>query len=611
MQAGTNKRFSYDQGGRLTSQTSSDGETHKYSYNSKGELSSSSYATPESGTVKTVFTYGNYNDSGERLLKKLNIHSSRFVIDYDYDSFYRAGNTITLSSGASLATTYTFRSGTGTNATSVMPKSQTQVMKDQNGTTTDTLTTNYTYDSLGNIVTVKEGTVQKLKYYYDDLNQLTREDNKYLNKTITYSYDRGGNLNAVKEYAYQTGEELSGTGTTVGSYVYGDSNWKDKLTSYNGHTISYDAIGNPLQYHNGYTFTWKRGRQLATANNGTNSISYTYNSDGIRTAKTVNGTTTNYVLEGTKVVFETDGNDGLWFYYNAAGAPVGFRMNTGSSYTLFVYRKNLQGDITGIYKGYTGELMVSYSYDAWGKVTATNEAGNSTGTTLINRNPYLYRGYRYDRETGLYYLNSRYYDPETGRFINADGLVSTGQGVLGNNMFAYCLNNPVCMLDESGESAILSLRTLYLPDYSHDPYKNYDTVILHQYVNEDRANRSKEAQQKSSVLSNTGENNATEGNDIPISLSIAPFFWDFGRIKIGTSSPEKVKNPNGWYIKVGNNWEVYAAAYYSESGKQIYRIDFQGKAHAGVEPPHIHTYEYPSRGGRISHFYDIYGNKIY
>ena len=103
--------------------------------------------------------------------------------------------------------------------------------------------------------------------------------------------------------------------------------------------------------------------------------------------------------------------------------------------------------------GYTGELMVSYKYDAWGKVTATNEAGNSIGTTLISRNPYLYRGYRYDRETGLYYLNSRYYDPETGRFINADGLVSTGQGVLGNNMFAYCLNNASSKIDIDGRSA--------------------------------------------------------------------------------------------------------------------------------------------------------------
>ena len=97
-------------------------------------------------------------------------------------------------------------------------------------------------------------------------------------------------------------------------------------------------------------------------------------------------------------------------------------------------------------------MREDFSMTVEGKVAA-NVAGNSTGTTLINRNPYLYRGYRYDRETGLYYLNSRYYDPETGRFLNADVFVSTGQGVLGNNMFAYCLNNPSTLVDYEGKAA--------------------------------------------------------------------------------------------------------------------------------------------------------------
>ena len=115
------------------------------------------------------------------------------------------------------------------------------------------------------------------------------------------------------------------------------------------------------------------------------------------------------------------------------------------------FRKNLQGDITGIYSGTTGTLLVSYAYDAWGKVTATNVAGTTESATVLARNPYLYRGYRYDSETGLYYLNSRYYDPETGRFINADGFVSTGQGQLSANMFAYCENNPVNREDKNGQ----------------------------------------------------------------------------------------------------------------------------------------------------------------
>lgn len=118
---------------------------------------------------------------------------------------------------------------------------------------------------------------------------------------------------------------------------------------------------------------------------------------------------------------------------------------------LYFYRKNLQGDVTGVYKGSTGALLVSYVYDAWDKVTATDVAGTSESADILTYNPYLYRGYRYDAETGLYYLSSRYYDPETGRFINADGYVSTGQGMLSANMFAYCENNPVNRCDNGGE----------------------------------------------------------------------------------------------------------------------------------------------------------------
>ena len=294
--------------------------------------------------------------------------------------------------------------------------------------------------------------MQRQKYYYDSLNQLIREDNLDLNKTFVYSYDLGGNLTSTKEYAYQTGATVTGSPTTTNTYTYGDSNWKDKLTAYNGNTITYDQIGNPLSYRNGFTFTWQKGRQLASASNGSTSVSYIYNNDGYRTSKTVNGTTTDYTLEGDRVLIEKTSSDYVWFYYDAAGAPVA--MATGSGPSLYIYRKNLQGDITGIYSGSTGTLLVSYTYDAWGKVTATNVAGTTESATVLARNPYLYRGYRYDVETGLYYLNSRYYDPEIGRFINADGTVSTEQGILCANMFAYCENNPVNRKDENGSWGI-------------------------------------------------------------------------------------------------------------------------------------------------------------
>ena len=115
----------------------------------------------------------------------------------------------------------------------------------------------------------------------------------------------------------------------------------------------------------------------------------------------------------------------------------------------YYYATNLQGDVVAILDS-NGTAVVKYTYDAWGKVF---EPTGSMASTLGIHNPLRYRGFVYDTETGLYYLQSRYYDPEMGRFINADIFVSTGQGVLGYNMFSYCLNNPVNYVDRSGNNA--------------------------------------------------------------------------------------------------------------------------------------------------------------
>ena len=411
---------------------------HRRIYNAQG-----------TGSYSTNRTYGPYNGTnGERLLRELSIDSDRIKVQYDYDDFYRTSKTVLLNTGYALDTAYSWRQGTDSNHTSYMPSGQTETLKDASNNTVATTSISYTYDSLGNIETVSEGGVQRQKYWYDSLNQLIREDNLDLNKTIVYSYDLGGNLTATEEYAYQTGDTVTGTPTTTNSYTYGDSNWKDKLTAYNGNSITYDQIGNPLSYHNGFSFTWQKGRQLASATSGTTTVNYIYNSDGYRTAKTVGETEILYTLEGDQVLFELNGDVELRYFYDAAGAPIAFSM--GSDPILYLYRKNLQGDITGVYSGSTGALLVSYVYDAWGKVTATDVAQTTESAEVLNYNPYLYRGYRYDSETELYYLNSRYYDPETGRFINADGTVSTEQGILCANMFAYCENNPITRIDSNG-----------------------------------------------------------------------------------------------------------------------------------------------------------------
>ena len=116
----------------------------------------------------------------------------------------------------------------------------------------------------------------------------------------------------------------------------------------------------------------------------------------------------------------------------------------------YLFVKNIQGDVLHIYDE-NGNKVVSYTYDAWGNVTTTLTSGITSGQrTVANNNPFRYRGYYYDTHLEMYYLQSRYYNPEWGRFINADGFVSTGQGIIGNNMFAYCGNNPVTRYDPTG-----------------------------------------------------------------------------------------------------------------------------------------------------------------
>ena len=166
----------------------------------------------------------------------------------------------------------------------------------------------------------------------------------------------------------------------------------------------------------------------------------------------MNGTTTDYywlngVLQGQKT-----GSEYIAFLYDGDGTAYGMLVKNGTTETYYYYIYNLQGDVTGILDS-DGNVVVSYSYNAWGKVESV------TGTmadTVGQKNPLRYRGYYYDGETGFYYLTSRYYDPEVGRFINADSQLNEKDGVLGYNLFAYCQNNPVMYSDPTGHSITLA-----------------------------------------------------------------------------------------------------------------------------------------------------------
>ncbi len=226
------------------------------------------------------------------------------------------------------------------------------------------------------------------------------------------------------------------------------------LTSYNGAEITYDQIGNPLSYYNGssYTFTWN-GRKLATAVKGTDSMSFAYNDAGLRISKTVNGVTTHYVYDGNVLLAEYTDNETIVYIYDANDSPIGFKYRVSSYeadvWDVYWYGKNLQGDILHVYNA-SGTKLISYTYNAWGKITTSYSNGGASTTAI--KNPYKYRGYYYDSDLSLYYLQTRYYDPVVCRFINADGaLYGT---MLGFNLFIYCENNPATRVDPSGDYSV-------------------------------------------------------------------------------------------------------------------------------------------------------------
>ena len=328
----------------------------------------------------------------------------------------------------------------------------------------------YTYDANGNITeisrrhkTAETAYTKQQQFAYDELNQLVRADDLVKNCTEVYTYDNGGNILSVTTYPLTWGSLDGVTATKTVNYGYDDTNWRDKLTSYDGQAITYDEIGNPLSYR-GYTLTWQNGRQLATLSGNGVTASYTYDVDGLRTSKTVNGVKHEYYYVGNTLQYEKFGTTELWFFYDADGNPSGVRYKNGSTTTDYYFVCNWRGDVIRIYDG-AGAVVANYNYDAWGNVisvTDANGAAITDSTHIANVNPLRYRGYYYDSETGLYYLQSRYYDPAVKRFINADGYVSTGTGALGYNMFAYCLNNPVTLSDPTGRSVWIILGIIVL-----------------------------------------------------------------------------------------------------------------------------------------------------
>ena len=190
--------------------------------------------------------------------------------------------------------------------------------------------------------------------------------------------------------------------------------------------------------------------RVATVKLDTRDWQMEYNTSGLRTRRISDDKTYSYIYAGDKLMRMTVGDDILDFSYDANGAPLTMTCNG----TVYYYITNLQGDVMKLERA-DGGSGAQYAYDAWGNIIAMSG-------TLAELNPLRYRGYVYDQETGFYYVSSRYYDPEVGRWINADSFATTGEGVLSCNMFAYCYNDPVNKGDSDGHEPItLTLLAVY------------------------------------------------------------------------------------------------------------------------------------------------------
>ena len=286
----------------------------------------------------------------------------------------------------------------------------------------------YTYDKFGNIISVNENGKQRSKYAFDAIGRLVSEKDIDNNKEICYNYDSQGNIEAkwlpdgtVKRYCYQEDSDL--------------------LIRFGSERFEYDQLGNPTVYRD-MTCTWNLTRLLTSVKDGTNTINFEYDIFGRRTRKFCNDSETVFEYDENNLIRQIHNGKTTEFIYGKNGI-VGFVYDNKTYY----FRKNIFGDVERIYND-NGTVVGRYSYSAFGECDIKLDTDN-----IASLNPIRYRGYYFDDELGLYYLQSRYYDPEIGRFISADSIeYADPEHVNGLNLYAYCGNNPVMRVDENGHA---------------------------------------------------------------------------------------------------------------------------------------------------------------
>ena len=417
--------YGYDLTDRLCEAVFDDGTAYTYTYDANDCLVKEHHTLP-GGSRDVIRAYD--KDSRET-----SVTCGSAKVEKAFDELGRL-STIKRNGGKH-TTTYTYETASDGGQTG-------RVKTVKNGSHSE----NYTYDIWGNVTKVTENSSQTGKAYaYDAQGQLIREYDPDKKVWLGYKYDAGGNLTEVRSYPAAEGGSPEGEGTVIKKFVYGTA-WKDQLTAMTveGTTrnFTYDANGNLLS-DGKYTYSWTKGSLLAKVTGDSLEATYTYDASGIRTSKTVNGVKTEYLTAGGSILAEKKNEKWQQYLYDGSGQLMAIRYKGADYYYI---RDGLMC-ITGLVDA-NGGAVVNYRYDSWGKLISIT--GSMAGT-LGKDNPYRFKGYYYDEETGMYYLKSRYYQPEICRFISADERISGIGGIMrGYNMYSYCFNNPINMIDPSG-----------------------------------------------------------------------------------------------------------------------------------------------------------------
>ena len=470
---GTTYTFDHDGYGNQTAVKAGDRTLERYSYApNNGPLTKISYGN---GDVQEILY-----DKEERIKSRRWNGQSTDTVRYEYDAYGSLEKETDLVNGridkdqydmtGRLVQSTTLEKNTGTSGEPIVANTH----------TVQSLEIGYdSYNRVNRLVQSLETAKTKTGFVYGDASKAQRPGLSYgltVDGTQRQSLAYDAMARCTKEtvtlpggrkrencFTYGTLRHLTDTDSlpegavstvqTQDLFTYHTDGWKDQLLSWNGKSYAYDAGGNPTVLR-GMALTWGEGRRLKRIAATAGEVTFAYDSDGKRVKKTSGNTETKYYYNGSTLsglVRTTTGNTGttkttVQFVYDAEGKPFLLRLNGKTDY---FYLYNGLGDVVGLVDS-SNKVVVRYQYNSWGKVTSSED---TSGVSLATLNPFCYRKYVYDPETGLYCLGSRYYDPEVGRFVNADDtdvIFAKPQELYHKNLYVYCYNNPVVRRDIQG-----------------------------------------------------------------------------------------------------------------------------------------------------------------